>query len=61
MNEYQTLVEFSLKELDDFEGNALELNGQILLFDQNNYAYINNDLLIDVKLNFYRSDASTGD
>lgn len=61
MNEYQTLVEFSLKELDDFEGNTLELNGQILLFDQNNYAYINNDLLIDVKLNFYRSEASTGD
>lgn len=61
MNEYQTTVEFLLNELDDFEGNALELNGQFLLFDQNNYDYINNDLLIDVKLNFYRSDASTGD
>lgn len=61
MDEYQTTVEFTLKELDDFEGNTLELNGQILLFDQNNYDYINDDLSVDIKLNFYRSDASTGD
>lgn len=61
MDEYQTTVEFALKELDDFEGNTLELNGQFLLFDQNNYDYINDDLSVDIKLNFYRSDASTGD
>lgn len=61
MDEYQTTVEFALKELDDFEGNTVELNGQFLLFDQNNYDYINDDLSVDIKLNFYRSDASTGD
>lgn len=59
--EYKNTINFTIEDLDDFEGNILELSDAIYLYldSKKNNQY--EDLLIDLKLNIYRSDASTGD
>lgn len=60
-NKYKNTINFTVEDLDDFEGNILELSDAIYLYLDRTTKTQYEDLLIDLKLNIYRSDASTGD
>ena len=59
--EYENRISIIVEDLFDFEGNTLELNDVVYLYKDANKTKKEDDLLIDLKINIYRSDTSIGD